>query len=167
MGDRNSTTAPRRLSAAEKRAKALEAKKAGYTFREIADNLGCSVSNAYKLVRKALDEINAKTEIDAQEMRDVEVARLDALQVTLWRRAVVNGELGAIDRLLSVMNRRARLLGLDLPQKHEVTGKDGGPIQTQDLPPIDLTQLSESALYEIEALLEQAQEQAARDEEGR
>ena len=36
--------------------------------------------------------------------------------------------LAAIDRLLKIQERRARLLGLDAPKKMELGGPDGGPI---------------------------------------
>jgi hypothetical protein len=38
------------------------------------------------------------------------------------------GDTGAIDRILRIMERRAKLWGLDTPVRNEHTGKDGGPI---------------------------------------
>ncbi len=46
----------------------------------------------------------------------------------LWHRAMVEGDLRAVDRLLRVAERRARLLGLDL-DRVEVSGPGGGPIE--------------------------------------
>ncbi len=48
--------------------------------------------------------------------------------LALWRR-VQSGDDHAIDRALRIMERRARLLGLDAATKTEHTGKEGGPIR--------------------------------------
>jgi hypothetical protein len=48
----------------------------------------------------------------AKELRDLEAARLDRLQEQPWLQAV-QGNLAAIDRCLRIMERRAKLLGLD------------------------------------------------------
>jgi len=42
----------------------------------------------------------------------LELERLDAMQAAIWDDAM-NGHLGAIDRVLKIMERRAKLLGLD------------------------------------------------------
>lgn len=46
-----------------------------------------------------------------------------------YRKAVRDANLLAIDRALQIMERRARLLGLDQPVKAELTGQDGGSIE--------------------------------------
>src|SRR5699024_12051924 len=52
----------------------------------------------------------------AEQLRDVEAARLDALQRAIWERAI-DGDLSAMDRVIKIVDRRARLLGLDAPQQ--------------------------------------------------
>ena len=64
----------------------------------------------------------------ADEVRDLEVARLDAMLLPLWRR-VQQGDERAVDRALKIMERRARLLGLDAPSKSEQSGSDGEPLK--------------------------------------
>ena len=61
-------------------------------------------------------------------MRDLEAARLDAMLLPLWRR-VQQGDERAVDRALKIMERRARLLGLDAPSKSEQSGSDGEPLK--------------------------------------
>jgi len=52
----------------------------------------------------------------------------------------------AVAAAVKIMERRARLLGLDAPVKQEVTGANGGPIQTQDANvTMTLDQLKEEA----------------------
>jgi hypothetical protein len=47
-------------------------------------------------------------------LRVLEAGRLDQLQLAIWKSALA-GHLGAIDRVLRIMERRARLFGLDTP----------------------------------------------------
>ncbi len=100
----------RQLSAAEKRVKALEYKRAGKNYREIARLVGWrSPASAHDAVMKALRETMQEP---ADELRQVEGDRLD----WLWRKVVERIEvdhLWAVDRALKIMERRAALLGLD------------------------------------------------------
>jgi hypothetical protein len=57
-------------------------------------------------------------------VRELELTRLDAMLLPLWRR-VQAGEEKAIDRALRIMERRARLLGLDAPTRGELSGPEG------------------------------------------
>ncbi len=49
----------------------------------------------------------------------MEVTRLDQLLVAMWPKAM-QGSGWAVDRCLGIMKRRAELLGLDAPTRHEV-----------------------------------------------
>lgn len=100
----------------------------GWTFAAIADHLGLQGSG---VVSKALDiglaEYRADIQAKAAELRAMELARLDDLTEKLWgmyaeaEEAKTTGELGGanlfqlqvIDRLLKVIERRGRLLGLE------------------------------------------------------
>jgi hypothetical protein len=101
---------------AERRRQALELRKAGYGFEEIGRALGLSTAGAYKVVQTAL---KATYREPADDVRKLELERLDRLTRGLWPRAI-QGETEAIDRVLKLMTRRARLLGLDEPEKHDV-----------------------------------------------
>ncbi|MFJ7422761.1 hypothetical protein ACIQXD_29780 [Streptomyces uncialis] len=103
---------------------------------------------ACKDVREALKE--RTTELDGQvdELRTVEAERLDRLFFVAYRMAVRDKELPAIDRALRIMERRAKLLGLDRPEKTEITGAQGGPlhIETADLSALEaLIDITEEA----------------------
>jgi len=65
----------------------------------------------------------------ADEVRTLEVERLDSLLNGLWQRRHVPE---ITDRILRIMERRAKLLGLDAPTRTELTGKDGGAIEVDD-----------------------------------
>jgi hypothetical protein len=96
----------------------LELRSAGLSFREIARELKVAPATAYKAVARGLAAVNAGCREQAQELRALEALRLDQLQAALWERAT-DGDVRAIDRILRIMERRARLLGLDEPERRE------------------------------------------------
>jgi hypothetical protein len=115
-GARESKTSERRLEAAEKQRKALELRKAGTPFEVIARELGYrGPSSAYNAVMSALRKTLQEP---ADEVRNLELTRLDNLLLKLWHRALA-GRYTAIDRVLKILERRAKLLGLDAPVKVE------------------------------------------------
>lgn len=108
----------RTLKTREREKQALSMRRAGATYQQIADALEYgNPSNAHRAVFRALDRIPVE---DAKELRTVECARLDALQAAHWRLAV-GGNTKNARIILQVMERRARLLGLDAPTKVELT----------------------------------------------
>ena len=110
-------TTEKRLTAVERQRQALEMRKAGKGFVEIAQVLGYGgPSGAYNAVTTALRKTLQEP---ADELRQMELARLDALQAALWPKAIA-GEWAAADRVLSIMERRAKLLGLDAPTRADV-----------------------------------------------
>lgn len=124
-----STTSPRRIRAVEeKQLNALEYRKMGYSFAQIADALGYKgPQGAHEAVQAALKRIIREP---AEDVLRLELERLDALFMKPYQSALA-GDLQALAGCLSVMGRKARLLGLDAPTRVESTGKDGGPIAAQ------------------------------------
>lgn len=114
----------KRVNAHERKLRALEMRKARATYAQIATALGVPRSTAWKLVQSALKDTLQEP---ADDVRKLELETLDRLQFALWQQAT-NGNHGAVDRVLRVMERRAKLLGLDAPRKQELTGKDGEPL---------------------------------------
>lgn len=105
--------------AREREAKALDLRCLGYSLEKIARELGWSQpSSASKAIERALSRISLGA---AKNLRDLELERLDMLQRSLAAQ-IVRGHLGAIDRMLRIMDQRARLLGLYSPQPE--TGVD-------------------------------------------
>jgi len=140
----------RRLQALERHLAALELRKAGATYQMIADKLGyASAKGAHKAVASAL---KATLREPADGVRELEITRLDAALLAIWRR-VQNGDDRAIDRLLGIMKRRSELLGLAAPKQHEISGPDGAPIATQ-MVPLDLSMLSDEELEILEHIHE-------------
>jgi intein-encoded DNA endonuclease-like protein len=115
------------VNAAERRTKALDLRKQGLTYEAIGKELGCNRSRAYKIVSKELSLIKAKNNETAEEIKTIELQRLDhLLEATMIRAVDENTKdvyLPAVDRCLRIMERRAKLLGLDSPEKLDVETK--------------------------------------------
>lgn len=100
----------RRAETAERRARALRLRKAGHTYDSIARVMGLSHrGDAHHLVQDAIRDISREP---AEQVRELELARLDDLQRAPWM-ASLKGDLHALDRVLRIMERRASYLGLE------------------------------------------------------
>ena len=105
-------TGSKRALVKERRRRALELRMRGQTLSDIASEVGyASASGAYKAVRAALQ---AEALATVGEVRRLHTARLEQALEAIWD-AVCRGELQAIDRMLRVLDREAKLLGLDQP----------------------------------------------------
>lgn len=101
---------------AERRAKAIQARLSGLDWQTIADRLGySSPAAACKDVSRALEQSRKAAQKAGEDLRALELARLDRMQAALWPK-VVKGDTRAADTVLRVMQRRARLSGLDSEQ---------------------------------------------------
>jgi transposase len=63
--------------------------------------------------------------------------------------------------VMSCIERRCKLLGLDAPAKAELTGKDGGPIKTEVANKPDLSKLSVDELLQLRSVLAKATDEPA------
>jgi hypothetical protein len=105
----------------KREARVFELRIQGNTFDQIATEVGYSgPSGAWQAYQRVRSEFIYES-ID--ESRQLELMRLDELQVAVWDRAL-NGELPAAHCVLKIMDRRAKLLGLDKPDKVEVNKWD-------------------------------------------
>lgn len=100
-------------SARERETRALELAALGYSYERIARELRFSHrSSARAAVKRALAAIPAEA---VKHLRDLELERLDMLQRAIATQ-IVRGHLPSIDRMLKLMDHRAKLLGLYEPQ---------------------------------------------------
>jgi hypothetical protein len=128
---------------AERDAYAAHLRSRGKSYPNIAREMGyANAGGAYKAVQRALKAIVAEP---AAELRTIELVRLDGMWeaaqavlegqhfvVSQGRLIRIGGEpmiddgpvLAALDRLLKIQERRAKLLGLDAPTKTTVTVTD-------------------------------------------
>jgi len=118
------TTSPRRIKSTERTLAALELRKKGLSYSQIGRELQVRPSTAYRYVVSELANLADVCLEEAAVIRDIELQRLDDLYQIAWIEANA-GNIAAIDRCLRVMERRAKLLGLDAPEKID----HGGDIQ--------------------------------------
>jgi hypothetical protein len=105
------------LAAVDRQVAALRLRRAGLTYQEIASRLGYAApSSAWRAVRQGL---RTTLQEPADDLRTLELARLDALQAGLWSKAIA-GNVVAVGGVLAIMKRRASLLGLDAPVKKAI-----------------------------------------------
>lgn len=120
-------TAPRKVDQLIRQREAVHLRAEGKSYDQIAELLGVSnKSVAYKAVTAALSTLAAETREDADRLRALELARLDEVLQIAWEIAhddkARRGErLAAVDRVMKVSERRSKLLGLDAPEKTELS----------------------------------------------
>lgn len=108
----------------DKEIRVLELRRVGLTWQRIAEEVGyADHTGAYAAYKRA---IKRTMQQPADELREQEVDRLDRLQVAVWPSAM-KGDTRAILTIIRLMERRAKLLGLDKPIKieQEITTWDG------------------------------------------
>jgi len=108
----------------DKEIKVLELRRAGLTWQRIAEETGyADHTGAYAAYKRA---IKRTMQQPADELREAELDRIDRLQLALWPKAM-KGDNASINTIVRLMERRARLLGLDTPIKiqQDVTTWDG------------------------------------------
>jgi hypothetical protein len=98
-----------RALASYRRTRALELRAGGARYDEIAREVGyANRGTAHKVISQALEAREAAT---VDFLRQMELARLDALQVSLWDDAMA-GDLPSATAVLRIIDARCRLLGL-------------------------------------------------------
>lgn len=110
------TSYARNAETADRKAKAFDLRLSGLSYREIGRELGVSHVTAGDYVRQTIEERKSYVALKADELRDIEVARLDVQLVALWPK---RDEPATAAVLLRLAERRAKFLGLDAPTKLE------------------------------------------------
>jgi hypothetical protein len=134
--------------------KVLELRRVGLTWVRIAEEVGYKDhTGAYAAYKRA---IKRTMQQPADELREQELDRIDRLQVAVWPSAM-KGDTRAVLTIVRLMERRAKLTGLDMPIKIEQdvttwTGGDSIDRAVRDLASLltrnDATGSGESAMAE-------------------
>ncbi len=117
------------LQTAERRAFVLERRAAGDNWQQVADSAadrfgldalpnGWGRRYAYKDFSRELkrrQEENAET---AEHLRDLQQVRIERMLRGLWEKAITGDE-AAVDKALKLLQRQAKLFGLDEPERFE------------------------------------------------
>lgn len=110
-----STILTRDANAAVRVAAAIKCRQQGWTYQRIAAQCGYyDASDARKAIQRELNTIVAQS---VEEWRNDHMARLEKLHEEVWELAMDKtnkGRLFAVDRLLVIAERQAKLLNLDV-----------------------------------------------------
>ncbi len=99
-------------------AKALQYHTAGMDYTAIAATMKCSRSTAHRWVTKGIRIYLAESGAE-QAGATMQLQLLAAIRA-IWPK-VLQGDLGAVDRLVRLQTRWAALTGADAPARHTVT----------------------------------------------
>ena len=101
--------------AAARKAKAIQLKTQGWTYQQIADEMGYqNRGSVYAIIKQAQSKHLAE---GIEYHRDVELGRLNSLQAALWDQAMA-GDVSAAHECLRLIIARCRLLRLyEQPRK--------------------------------------------------
>ena len=147
----------------ERRLAALKWRKMGLSYEKIAEKLGVSSMTVGYDIRYCLKELVELTAQETDEYRQLEVERLDKMiEVCMIQiEAGGNGALWAIDRAITIADRRAKFLGLDKPMALIVAGDKDNPIEIQHKHSIDdelMSRMNRLAGVESESTAQTAQD---------
>jgi hypothetical protein len=89
----------------------LSMRLAGHTLQEIGDAQSPKITMqaVHKAIKTALQDVVIEP---LEQVRQMELLRLDELLGAIWPNAK-SGDIAAVDRVLAISTRRARLMGLD------------------------------------------------------
>lgn len=108
--------------------KAVALKLRGKSYRAIGAELGVSVSVAFEDVWYHFAELETLATEQLEQVRKLELARLDAMHEKLSDIMDESEDDGTVIKAISsaekLMERRAKLLGLDAPTKHQEVPAD-------------------------------------------
>lgn len=108
---------PRDIAEVERMKEALDMRKRGRTFDDIAKKLGFShASGASKFVKRALEMTIQES---ADEVRKIELERYDMVLRGLLPQAE-RGDARAAEVCIKLFERRAKIEGLDAPERKEL-----------------------------------------------
>ena len=110
----------KRDAIAARRTQVATLRLAHLTQTEIAAKLGIGLATVNRDLQAIRDEWAERRDTGYTEWVAEELAKLDRLERSLLPLAL-QGQTSAADRVLSIMDRRSKMLGLDKPERHEHT----------------------------------------------
>lgn len=118
---KNSRTSAFQIKRQKQIQEALDYRLQGHSYPKIAEAMGLrptQLSTVYDWVVEGMARIIREP---AEKLREMELERIDLLLAAHFADAA-GGDMEKTSTVLRVMDRRAKLLGLDAPTKTEVTG---------------------------------------------
>jgi len=110
----------------ERDAKIMKLRQAGVSLPEIGKRFNMTSRGVATRIRKVLEDMNSEALMAYPELLRMELERLDALQAAIWpmtqhrkvtaddgQEIQLEPDVKAIQQVLAIMDRRARLLGME------------------------------------------------------
>jgi hypothetical protein len=132
---------------AERDLRIFKMRQAGVPSQEIAKRFGVSTSVVGKAIQRLLEKMNREALMAYPEVLRLELERLDSLQAAIWpmtqhrrvtlddgQEIAVEPDMKAIQQVLSIMDRRSKLLGMEqnnLSIQMDVSTDTSTPIRVQ------------------------------------
>lgn len=104
----------------ERRVRACEMRRQGMSYEQIARAMGITQPAAWRLVKRALDRMQVES---ADAVIKIESTRIDHA-IQRIQQGIDDGDPAAIGALVKLMDRRAKMLGLDAAQRIEMRSTD-------------------------------------------
>lgn len=122
------------LIVAQRRALAAQMRRNGATYQQIADSAryadgrrcyaeGTSKAQVYMDIKRGLAEATQTMHLEMAELRELEAQRLDDYLLRLAP-GIRQGDTKSINTAIRITEVRARLFGLNEPERHEVITLD-------------------------------------------
>jgi hypothetical protein len=111
-----SSTSKERIGRAKKATQCMRLRISGLTLDQVGEKMGFSGSRAGAIIKQELARLNKTRTETAAQLARLELERLDYLFQAVWDKAQ-RGDIAAQKQCLAVMERRAKLLGLDAGDK--------------------------------------------------
>lgn len=148
---------PERVDAAFKQTLAMRLRIKGYDYLNIGKRVYPDSEHPAAAAYQAITQgINAVRLDSAEQMREIELTRLDALQTLAWKaieRAAKRGDTRAVstgvNSVVRISDRRAKLLGLDAPVKYDLLMSEARKMaESLDIPENEFLRLCEQTAAE-------------------
>ena len=145
-------TAHQRIRNREQAEIVLDLRRSGASYVEISRALASrnppvilSAPRCYMIVKALLAEMNDRLADQVDEIRAIEFQRLDAILLSLWKS---RSDPRTADTILRIVERRAKMAGIDAPIRTETSGPNGGPVA------YDLSAMTTEEVRQLIALYE-------------
>jgi hypothetical protein len=122
-------TRANKLTAAEKRIKAVQLRQQGMTLEQISNQLSINTTIASKYLREALEELADEQYTDTEDYRTLQMLRLEGLLSLVWEKAA-GGDLNAVDKARQLIDQMSRLMNLYQPTKFAHTHAASEDVQS-------------------------------------
>lgn len=116
----------RPLPRAERDAQILKLRALGQPILSIADRLGCGEKTVRRVVGRRLEQLNREIRLDSGQLVAQHLLELEQLRARLAPALAApepGQRLGAVRTWLQLLEREARLLGIDAPARIEMAAQ--------------------------------------------